>query len=379
MKRIISILLYIIFLFPYFISATQISTGIITISRYLSFLAFVIIFIIIIKEKKQLSLPELLIILISVWTLTISLYNSTMNSKIFYLIYSWFATSFVTYNSLDNKKVDFLCVFCILLNIFVLINIPYLLNSIGIDSYKRIFIFGGKNQMEMFFIPAIFANYALSYIKYNKLKVMYLCFILLDMATIITCGASTGIVAVIIFILFYIFRNKIKVDIKWYIIILIFALILIFNTKYIMRIDFLYNFIVNILHKDLTFTRRTGIWEYVYPLIYKNIFGYGYGNNIIAMRFYGLSECHNMFLELLLIGGIPLLILFCLLVYKLLENNPNKITNTLLIMCFMFFVIGLTESIQFHYQFWIILIAYYKISNSCYESKKEGERINDQK
>lgn len=376
MKIKTSLLIYMLFLLPYFVSSQIMSNGVIWTIRFIGIFVFLLIFINLIMKKKNYDCIDFLIFLIPIWLFAISIYRHTINIEISYLVYSWFAVCFISYNCLIKENTEFLKAFTYLLNISVIINIPFLIKGIGLDPYYRVFLFGGKNQMQMFFLPAIFCNYALSIVKYGKIKVSYLFFIILDIITIIMCGSTTGILAIMLFLFLINFRKLIKINIYIYIIILIIALVLIFNTEYILKFNFLKYIIVDVLHKDLTFTARTKIWNYIFPYIMKNPIGYGYGNELVEREFLNLSECHNMFLELLTIGGIPLLILFSLLVFKLLNKNPNKNTNALLIICFSFFVIGLSESVQFHLQFWVTMIFYYKISNNIIKlnNKKKNKK-----
>tara|TARA_R110001583_G_scaffold3732_1_gene22924 strand:- start:769 stop:2037 length:1269 start_codon:yes stop_codon:yes gene_type:complete len=85
-----------------------------------------------------------------------------------------------------------------------------------------------------------------------------------------------------------------------------------------------YEFILFLVGRDATLTDRTVIWEILIPLIQDKItLGYGYG---AFWSSYGAEEfmeswgyvgnAHNGYLEILLHGGLPFLILFCLMVIK---------------------------------------------------------------
>ena len=85
-----------------------------------------------------------------------------------------------------------------------------------------------------------------------------------------------------------------------------------------------YEFILFLVGRDATLTDRTVIWEILWPFIQdKFALGYGYG---AFWSSYGAEEfieswgyignAHNGYLEMLLHGGVPLLILFCLMVIK---------------------------------------------------------------
>jgi len=85
-----------------------------------------------------------------------------------------------------------------------------------------------------------------------------------------------------------------------------------------------YEFILFLVGRDATLTDRTVIWEILLPFIQEKItLGYGYGafwssygaEEFIASWGY-IGNAHNGYLEMLLHGGIPLVILFLLMTVK---------------------------------------------------------------
>ena len=131
------------------------------------------------------------------------------------------------------------------------------------------------------------------------------------------------------------------------------------------------DFIVNVLHKNVTLTGRTLIWDFVMKIIPSSfIFGYGrddtIGQHLIIRE--GVTEAHNGFLEILLCTGIVGVIIFIFILitsFTPLSRNKSKISYTLSMAIFLYFCIGLTES-AFTYTkigFWILIIISANIKN----------------
>lgn len=102
----------------------------------------------------------------------------------------------------------------------------------------------------------------------------------------------------------------------------------------ILKLQYLFSWlIVGILHKDLTFTRRTAIWETAIENISKKPFlGYGTvrsGRLAINLQeylgFYYYSFSHNIFLEILIQGGFLALVLYVM--FYILADKSIKKTN----------------------------------------------------
>lgn len=87
--------------------------------------------------------------------------------------------------------------------------------------------------------------------------------------------------------------------------------------------------LVDIMHKDVTFTGRTGIWNLAIRIIAEEpIFGYGEGMGSFTAGDYWTnfivhSGAHNQFLQIMLFGGIVSLVFYLLAwieVWKALQN-----------------------------------------------------------
>lgn len=115
-------------------------------------------------------------------------------------------------------------------------------------------------------------------------------------------------------------------------------------------------FIVNVLHKDITFTGRTEIWNIVIEYIKKHwLTGAGYltkadFKNLFPSDLFNYTHPHNYVLSLLLQGGIILLIIVILGIaisgICLWRHRDNIAANLFLALLLSMLVMGLTEALS---------------------------------
>ncbi|MCD7771570.1 MAG: O-antigen ligase family protein [Oscillospiraceae bacterium] len=103
--------------------------------------------------------------------------------------------------------------------------------------------------------------------------------------------------------------------------------------------------IVNVFHKDMTFTGRTTIWNAVLiNIVNKPIFGYGYDVDIWSYASMGNlepSSAHNYYLDLLFRGGIVQLLIQLVIVavdIKRMDRQKNRLSNALTIVFIGYFI-----------------------------------------
>ena len=146
----------------------------------------------------------------------------------------------------------------------------------------------------------------------------------------------------------------------------------------IFRVQNLFSYlIVNILHKDLTFTNRTGIWDRTIAYINKSIlFGSGLEPSTIRSTknnfIYGINA-HNFILEIMYQGGILALISFvailisaCKKLYKYKNNMVSKVVSFVI---FVLFLMMITEYYNIQFIFIVLVFAF----NIEYIIKKIGD------
>lgn len=100
--------------------------------------------------------------------------------------------------------------------------------------------------------------------------------------------------------------------------------------SYITQIGFVRNLVVNVLHKDLTFTGRANIYIILYGLIRKRfLFGYGYASTIIEKTtfngYVGYGNAQNAFFDIFINYGLIGIILYTLLLYTVVSKFKSDI------------------------------------------------------
>ena len=109
------------------------------------------------------------------------------------------------------------------------------------------------------------------------------------------------------------------------------------------------NIIQNVLHKDITFSGRTFIWEMCIKMIARHpVAGYGNFDSGWIIKWNGIMRnAHNLFFDILIQGGIILLagyLVFLLTVFFAASDKENKKSRLILVMLFCLFVVMLCES-----------------------------------
>lgn len=334
---------------------------------------FICIFIKIIKDKK-IDNFDLIMFINSIALLIISTLKHTIMYNVAFSIISLFVIPVFVKNSLSKSKNALQALYYLYVAI-VLLNSITILYKIKI-SYQTYFFIGGKNAVSLTIVPAMLIIYIYSVSKYGKLTYFNIAMLMLCIISLIASGSSTAIVIAAIIIMYYFtLVKKINISLKKYIFIYLVIFILIVFGTAILEHTFLNTIIKEAFNKDLTFTNRTKLWEISLEYFLKSpIIGYGKNNTIIYDNTRGmLDQSHNMILQLLLSGGVVSLVLFIITIYisynKL--NFKNNMEKTILFYFFVYSIIGLTESIVFIYQLWMMFSIGYSINKICEINKKD--------
>ena len=121
-------------------------------------------------------------------------------------------------------------------------------------------------------------------------------------------------------------------------------------------------FISGMLGRSATFTGRSSLWRIALDKIAKRpLIGYGYTAGNIKI-WGGMYSSHNMFLEIILQGGLISMLLFLLMTWTGIKRNSKatmQLSNTIFMAVFCFMLKGLMEvSIPVFYYI-LITMAYY--------------------
>lgn len=224
----------------------------------------------------------------------------------------------------------------------------------------------------------------LSLIKHQKdnNKMSLIIDILLAVANIMIVSVSTGILGLMIILLLYIVLRKIKYFnykvLFWIGIILTIGIVFFgIQSKFAFIIE-------EVLHKEISLTGRTEIWNNSFEHVFDSLIltGHGYSNDGNFVPYYGGKwQAHNQLLQSLYETGIFGSILFYWLFYKSLkklnqesiEKKYKIITGSVL---FAFIIMMITEIYGYYPPFYIsLVIAYYgdNISTYFFREKIEGK------
>lgn len=248
----------------------------------------------------------------------------------------------------------------------------YFGSSRSMDGY--LCIFGNKNWYLYRILPAIFlliaycGKYAMPVLSF-KLSGL----IALSLLSVLIAGSGAGMLVlglwgVYIILLPFIKRIKQHNGFDNYfiyssIIIFVFFTIVVWKATEIFA-----PIIVGLLGKDLTFTTRTRIWDRTLELIAeKPLLGYGAlpGNEMVKL-FYGVPDfttTHNQYLGEIFRGGIPLLIIFIVMIYLVFKNIQKTqnmdIRKTMTFGVFCLLLWWMMESITSMYLILVLFTCYH--------------------
>lgn len=234
-------------------------------------------------------------------------------------------------------------------------------------KYTENYFLGYDNIHILYILPALLISNLHSYLyKNNKSKRTVLLYIICTFSVLLRWSA-TGVVGLSLILVFFAFNKFISnsnvFNIKNYII----SYICLFFSIVIFRLQNLFSWlIVDILKKDLTFTNRTYVWDYILNFISKKpMIGYGIENNIDKLNKtpkYHTLHAHNQILEITYLGGFPLLITIVIIVYNTYKNikqcNDLYLKNLFSWFILTYFIIMLTEAYDLDLVFFVFVIFY---------------------
>lgn len=219
--------------------------------------------------------------------------------------------------------------FWIIINAFSLFVPAFHMEGIDITGTIRYSsLLGGDNRYIYYYLPMLFLK--IIYVNEYKMKITIGDYIwyLICLSTVAYTKSMGALVGILLFIPFmYYIKSDKEFKVINYNLILIGMLAL--NILFVIyRIqEFFSYFILNVLHKDLTISFRTLIWDQVLAAIKdKPLLGYGYETaKGIAMHCHGGNHPHNYMLTLLLRGGFLGFISYCfILLYANIGLRDNR-------------------------------------------------------
>ena len=259
---------------------------------------------------------------------------------------------------------SFFWISLILVNTLLTIIYPnglFSLNSsfTGID--KSYYLLGVSNQVIPFYMISIVFVFLKNFYLNRKNKEVVFLFICMWVCEFIYQSATSFVGCFVFTVGYFVFvlpkdtRRKVIVSInRRYNLFVIVIVMFVFIFHYLIVVYQIQNefvsFIEVVLKKDMTFSTRTIIWDSAIDMIKKSyLLGYGaVDNNNRYIEVGGNSfNAHNIILQVLLMGGLALLLVFFLLIWKSVKSIlycPDLgVKNIVFLLFAVFFFMSLTE------------------------------------
>ena len=345
-----------------------------------SVISFIFITMLIIREKKTINKITLLMIIFRTLLICTTIYNNGDILKVGYQSIIIISLMLYTeYYYRNDKILDFINILSNILTLYLFINIIlYILYPNGLYLARSgIHFLGIRTRFTEYSMLLLLLNIINYQLKIENIKI-FIFKMTIVLLNIFIPRIATAIIGLIIFILVYIFfKKKIKINYK-----LIFAVSLIITALIVFfRIQDIFSYvIVDLLHKDLTLTGRTSIWDKSYTYIFDKFVLFGHGmkidGNFVFWRVQ-LWQAHNQLLQILYEGGILGTILFYEIFFMSLAklNHTNqineKIKKSIGAMFFSFGIMMITEIYGYYLPTYILIILAYYSNKIIINNEKE--------
>ncbi len=250
----------------------------------------------------------------------------------------------------------------------------------GPDIYGSFYgALGYDNGFISYLLTAYF--WALLYIYYKGKVIRPIILIMTINYTFIHTWSVTGLFGILVLDLLII----LNIFIQWKLSLFKSFLLFLFTNFAIvfLRIQNVFSFIIeDLLHKDLTFTGRTNVWDTsIKKIPDKILLGYGNLGQEQEERILGDVYCHNGLLEILFRGGIIRLLLFGIIIYiisnKTKKYLDNKLYQSLIFCVSIIWIVSITESVLVNYIIFVMFSVLYIIPNPENVKRKKIITINE--
>jgi len=286
-------------------------------ARIVSVFIVVALFIL---RKKKLAPVAVPIILLELWVIFTTLIN---HGHVSYVIINFVATMalIIIIDCFSDDMPDLisgmLFVFELMLYISFLSVLRYYpegMYNMTTTTSSQYYFLGNRNAIIFYALPAFFLTISHARISGNWIRAAVLIAVIY-IQIIIVWSATSVIVLVLFGLLFFVGKKELisKISLTTLFIIISILSLIVVSVGLLDRIPAISNFISHYLGKSATMSGRTYIWSLSLSLIKKHLlFGLGAGSHVLYHSRYYTG--HNQYLNLMLEGGIPQLLLFVTLI-----------------------------------------------------------------
>lgn len=362
---VLAVILFTLFRFcsPVFINETSFASFYTSVSK-LVVLAIAVWYIFI---HRKAGVPFLLIFLFFLIRFFVTLWYAPQNiMRVFMGAYPILGLICISEILLKANAIIFIKSFAGILKLLCAINA---LQSIFLPNlFYQKYILGGENQIVFAYILSVVLESARKRGKKIYYK-LYLGILTISILCIFSAGNLLGWVVFLALLIYYRKPRKIKsitflygYCVSWFLVVIV-------------RVQNAFSWlIVNILHKDLTLTNRTIIWDIAFEAIKeKPLFGYGVQNTVDLFYVYLLRpgkptvnswfSAHNQVVQTLYESGIVSIIpviLLLVIVFRRLDRNEKNSEYPIMVAG----LIGLSVSMMVEAPGWdslfiLLTLAYY--------------------
>lgn len=257
-------------------------------------------------------------------------------------------------------------------NLLITLNfLQILLFGDAIGEYR--YLLGYRNQMGLVLFITIFLGYL--YYLMRDTKMFFVYSFVLTVLTVIMLGSMNNLIALAVILLYMVMPKNVKAKIdKPFSNHLVLIYIVSFVSVVILRVQNIFSFLIeDILHRSLSLSGRTYIWDEAIRLIKLNpILGYGRGEtaNYFAVEYYmsnlslkqGVYSAHNAFLQTCYeFGIIPIILMLGLLYYytRQIKRMSTKEMGMFYAILFAMLIILTMEAVGFDGVFVLVAIGYF--------------------
>ena len=262
--------------------------------------------------------------------------------------------------------------FLMVLNTISFIIVP---EGLAVTQYLKtpIYLLGIDNRFSFTYIPGLCVIAIYDFMKNNKITKLTIIYFMITFITFVYFWSAGALVAESMFFIHYIFIYKLKYKHftnKYFpIIIVSFLGLVVFRVQNIFRF-----FIVDILHKDLTFSSRTILWDKAIKIINNNMWlGTGIQKSEFSIKAISAFHAHSHFLNIMFQSGIIGVIIYIYLIFdafkKLNEYRKNVIAQMVAFTLFVLFIMLTVDTFDITANLFLIICIGYNIS--CFNQKGE--------
>lgn len=225
-----------------------------------------------------------------------------------------------------------------------------------------------KNSLGGFLIPEIAIAALYSTARYGKLTLSVKLLIVTCFLSLVLVWSGTSLVGFVIGLLFLllIYRKNISKYISFRAYMTVFVLL--FVGIVILRVQNWFSFLIEqVLHKDLTLTGRTIIWDHSFNMINNSLLlGYGFQEQLLYVRYGELYYTgHNQLLQNMLKGGLVSTVFFVLIIllcgHRLMKCKKHDFASIISVFIFDFLVMMLTDDYGNALLFFVLLTIGYHL------------------